>query len=101
MPAFKINVETRPAETATYANGSRHPSKFQLQPDKGGEGGNDIEELIEGLIPRFTEITEPILQSTQADVSAELSAVLTGNGRDSRADHALEVVTKGCTIRRS
>lgn len=96
MPAFKVNLEARPADGAAYTSGSHHPSKFQLQPDKGGEGGNDIEELIEGFIPRFTEILESALPSTSADMStAALSAVLTG--RDSRTDHVLEEVSHSST----
>ena len=90
MPAFKIHVEARPAEATAYAKASYQSSKFQLQSDKGGEGGNGIEDLIEGFIPRFTEIIEPLPPSAEADVDvAELSQASRANGT---TDHVQQEV---------
>lgn len=64
MPSFKISIDSQNHEAA-YLNDTRHAFKMQLQPDKGGEGGSGIEDLLEEFIPRFTEIVEPEIDSIQ------------------------------------
>lgn len=85
MPTFKVNLATPGHASSTTS------SKFHLEPDKGGEGGNGIEELVEGFIPRFTEIVEHpdtalLVEVAPAAVETLLPSI-PANGRPSLSDH--------------
>lgn len=83
MPTLRVNVAEQLASQAPYASGSSS-SKMKLQSDKGGETGRGIEDLLEDLIPRFTEIKETP-QSHSQDGEVLLNAS-TSNGDKSYLD---------------
>lgn len=90
MPSLASSRDTsralRPASPAS-------PSKLRLQSDKGGESSRSIEDLVEELIPRFTEIVEP---SRPSQYSTSAAAALTGKlhhpARFEESDHLRDKV---------
>lgn len=89
MPSFKISIDAQSSDEAAYLNGSKRASKMQLQPDKGGEGGSGIEDLLEDFIPRFTEIVEPDPVSRRMDSHDDAASIASApaDSRNLLSDH--------------
>lgn len=95
MPAFTVNLQAGHAGHVPYAGSS----KLKVQADKGGELGNGIEDLLEDLIPRFTEIMEPTpshLQDAEPP-SASFTGVLDTTSL-ATPDHVLEKVSSTSAV---
>lgn len=99
MPTLRVNLAEQLAGQAPYTSGSSS-SKMKLQSDKGGEtAGRGIEDLLEDLIPRFTEIIDPP-QSHSQD-SEVLPNASTSNGDKSyldASDHVLLDKVSACNF---
>jgi len=58
MPTVVVDMRSQGTSASSYQTSTTSPSS--IRPDKGGEGYSNtgIEQLLEDLIPRFTEITD-------------------------------------------
>jgi hypothetical protein len=97
MPTVVVDMRPQGTSASSYRGSTTSPSI--IRPDKGGEGYSNtgIEELLEDLIPRFTEITD-LQQYRQDDTLHHLrrssSRSSAGQGLDHLADPSDMVSTR-------